>query len=202
MDETLKLILVQTINYGVILILAIGFFSVLLKGFFWKYLKVRTSFGSKIMVKIRSKLRDYYAVGWVEDGFLCHKLKKEKGTTTIRRKLPDKSKVFYRCLGVYWVDVDEDTNGICTVDYEGITGYDAENFNDLLERAIMKPNINNGFEKIVIAALVIVIILAAASAYLSYMGYSNTQTIKLGVDGLKTIVQATQQTITSTAGTI
>jgi hypothetical protein len=202
MDETLKLIFTQTISYATVLILAIGFFSVLLKGFFWKYLKVRTSFGNKVLVKIRSKLRDYYAIGWVEDGFLCHKLKKDKTKTTIRRKLPDNEKVFYRCLGVFWVDVDEDTNAICNVDYGSITGYDAENFNDLLERAIMKPNINNGFEKIVIAALVIIIILAAASAYLSYMGYSNTNIIKAGLETLKTAVQATQQTITSNAGTI
>jgi len=202
MDETLKLVLIQAFNYAIVLLLSIGFFSILLKGFFWKYLKVRTSFGSKILVKIRSKLRDHYAIGWVEDGFLCHKLKKEKGTTTIRRKLPDKEKVFYRCLGVFWVDVDEDTNAICTVDYGGITGYDAENFNDLLERAIMKPNINNGFEKIVIAALVIVVILAAAAAYLSYMGYSNTNIIKAGLESLKTAVQATQQTVISNAGTI
>ena len=202
MDETLKLIFTQTFNYAIVLLLSIGFFSILLKGFFWKYLKVRTSFGSKVIVKIRSKLRDYYAIGWVEDGFLCCKIKKEKTKTTIRRKLPDKDKVFYRCLGVFWVDVDEDTNGICTVDYEGITGYDAENFNDLLERAIMKPNINNGFEKIVIGALVLIIILAAASAYLSYMGYSNTNQIKLAVQALKPIVEATQQTVISSAGTI
>lgn len=202
MNEALKLIFIQTLNYAVVLILAILFFSLILKGFFWKYFKVRMSFGGKVMVKVRSKLRDFYAVGWVEDGFLCHKLKKEKGTTIIRRKLPDKEKVFYRCMGVYFVDVDEDTNGICTVNYEGVTGYDAENFNDLLERAIMKPNINNGFEKIIIGLTLLILVLAAVAAYLSYMGYANTQNIKLALPAIKSVCEAAKQTVISTAATI
>lgn len=60
-------LLIQTGAYAALMVFTILGFSFFLRGFFWKYFKVRTSFGKNVMVKVRTPLRDYYAVGWVED---------------------------------------------------------------------------------------------------------------------------------------
>ena len=187
-------IFVQTFCYAIVMVLSLGIAAILLKGFFMKYVKVRLSFGKFILVKIRSPLRDYYGVGWVEDSFLVYKRRKNN----IRILITDK--IFYRSLGVTWVDVDEEINAACTVDYTGVAGYDAEKYDDLLTRALMKPSIKSNFEKIVVAILVGTLILCGAAAYLSYLGYNNTQIITLTLAQVKDAVAANTQTIAASTG--
>jgi len=187
-------VFIQTFYYAIVMCLSISIAGILLKGFFWKYVKVRLSFGKYILVKVRSALRDYYGVGRVEDGFLVYKRRKNDIRILITKN------IFYRSLGVTWVDVDEEINAACTVDYSAVTGYDAEKYDDLLTRALMKPAIKSNFEKIVILVLLGTLILCGAAAYLSYLGYNNSQTIMITMGQLKSVVTANTQTIAASTG--
>lgn len=187
-------VFIQTFFYSIVMVISLFMAGILLKGFFWNYIRVRLSFGKFILVKIRSPLRDYYSVGRVEEHFLIFK----RRGNNIRILIT--AKIFYRSLSVTWVDVDEELNCACTVNYEGVTGYDAEKYDDLLTRALMKPAIKSNFEKIVIGMLALVIVLAGAAAYLAYLGYNNTQTLGPSIASLKSIVAATSQNIAATTG--
>lgn len=76
MNEIFESVLIQALYYGVWGFICIMFIAVLQRGFFYNYLKVRTSFGREVMVKIRSPLRDYFARGEVTEGFLVYKIKR------------------------------------------------------------------------------------------------------------------------------
>ena len=166
-------ILLQGMYYGIVMLLSMGAVAVYYRGFFFPYFKVRSSFGKYVMIKARSQLRDFFIVGWVEDGFLCFKLDKEK----VRLCLNPKAKQIYKCLSVNWVDYDVETNSICSVDYTVISGFDAKKFSDLLTRALMRPSIKTGTEKIMLILIIVLVILALIFAFCSYMSYANSSTI-------------------------
>lgn len=187
-------VFIQTFYYAIVMCLSISVAGILLRGFFWKYIKVRLSFGKYILVKIRSPLRDYFSVGRVEDSFLVYKRRKNNIRILITEK------IFYRSLGVTWVDVDEEINAACTVNYEGVTGYDAEKYDDLLTRALMKPAIKSNFEKIAILLLCGILLGSLAAAYLSYLGYNNSQILVTTVAQLKSTIVANTQTIVASTG--
>lgn len=162
-------VLIQAGYYGVVLVLAIGFVGLILKGFFWKYVKVRLSFGRLVLVKVRSKLQDSFLSGWVEDGFLVFKNKKDEFRLSLKDKQP-----IYRSLSVNWIDVDEEKNAICNADYSTVEGYDAKKYNDLYTRALMRPSIGFGKEKLIIVLIIICVI---ASLGALYMGYRNSEAL-------------------------
>lgn len=167
-------ILIQTAAYGGVIIFTILSMAIMFRGYFWIYIKVRTSFGKYLMVKIRSTMRDYFTKGWVEDGFLIYKAMDK---TLIRIALDKHKKVVYRCLSVNWIDVDDETHSICTVDYSAVNGFDSKKFSDLLTRALMRPAISSGQEKIMLIACIGALIAAGIAAYLSYLSYADTQLI-------------------------
>ena len=187
-------VIIQTFYYAVVMVLSLMIAGALLKGFFWKNTRVRLSFGKFILVKVRSALRDYYCIGEVKDNFIVYKRRKNHIRVLITEN------IFYRSLSVTWVDVDEEINAACKVDYTGVSGYDAEKYDDLLTRALMKPAIKSNFEKIVIGLLALIVLLVAAAAYLSYLGYNNTQTLGPTIEALKGIVSANTQTIAASTG--
>lgn len=144
---------IQTIYYMVswmILLLFLGFIQ---KGFFWKYLKVKMSFGKLILIKVRGLTRDFFCIGEIDKNFLIFKVHKENK----RINVEDKS-VFYRCLGPIWCDVDEQKNALCKVDYSTISGFDAVKYEDLYTRALYKPAITDNKEKIMLGLLVAIAI--------------------------------------------
>lgn len=167
-------ILTQTIYYGILMVITIFIISMLFRGFFWKFVKVRASMGGKVLVKIRTPLRDYYTVGWIEDNFLCYKKKKDE----VKIPFDGSMNVFYRSIGVYWVDVDEEKGAICKVDYSVVNGHDLNKESDLLKRAMMRPSIKSNTEKILLILIIAVAIGVLACVYLSYTNYSSLAVVK------------------------
>lgn len=175
MPETLfGAVMIQAGSYGLVGLFTIFLCGALQRGFFWNYVKVRTSFGRLVMVKVRSPLRDYFARGWVDEGFLIYKHNKE----TIRISIPQNEKVFYKAIAVTWIDVDDENHAICKCDYTTVSGYDAVKNNHLHTRALMRPSINSNREKIVLALLVIIGIISLGALALSYSGYAEVIDLK------------------------
>lgn len=143
----------QTLFYGIVVLLAFFAIGAIQNGFFWKYLRVRMSFGKFILVKIRAVNRDHYAVGSIDEGFLVYKSNGE-----VKRISLEDSSGFYKSISVSWIDVDEKKNCVCKADYSVVDGFDAVKFNDLYVRCLYKPVISSSQEKIVLGLLIICVI--------------------------------------------
>src|SRR4030042_3601616 len=144
MNTILVGILIQAACYGAAMVIPIFLISFLMRDFFFKFFKVKASMGKKVMVKIRTSLIDYFAIGEFKDGQLYFKSHKDKKIINV----PADAKVFYRSLGINWVDLNETDNSLSSNDYAAIGGFDAQKFSDLYERALMKPAIVPTQEKI------------------------------------------------------
>ena len=166
-------ILIQASYYGVSMFIGIFLLSILQKGFFKEFLKVKASFGKLILVKVTAVNRDYFRVGSVEDGFLLFKTANKKNEK--RLSIPNQN-VFYRCLGCAWVDVDEEKNAFTIrerTDFRAIDGYDAERNNNLFKRCLYRPSLEDKKNKIVMALLIMIMVLVIIVGFLVYKnGYS------------------------------
>jgi len=182
-------IFIQAGYYAIVLFLGFFIVAFIQRGFFLKFLRVKISFGRLIMVKVKSVNRDHYSVGRVEDNFLLFKLYKDWRRLTIPGAF-----VFYRSLGVSWVDIDEERNALCCPDYSTLPGYDAVKFSDLLKRALQKPAITDNKDKLVFAGLLLIIILIA---FMFFFLYKHDTLLKSVIP----MIQKTQ-TATVTAATI
>jgi len=176
-------IMLQTLYYGIVAVLSIGVCSLLLKGFFWKYVKVRSSFGKLILVKIRTPLRDFFAVGYIRDSFLIFKLDKKER----RLAIDQNKKLFYRSLAVTWVDVDEEKGALSTVDYSAVTGFDAVKYNNLYVRALTQPQVAKNMDRLLIFGI---IGLCVGLVIVIYLVYINQQNIKLVLEQLPALQNA------------
>lgn len=166
-------VMIQTFYYAIVLILTLFFVGAFQRGFFVTYFKVRTSFGRLVMVKVRSPLRDYFRPGWVEEGFLMYKVKQGfRDYSTIRLNIPKDTQPFYKCMSVMWVDVDDEKHAIAKTNYDAVPGYDAILNDNLHKRALMRPSIASGQEKLILVLIVVVGIIALAGVYLAYSNYA------------------------------
>lgn len=194
MNEIFQSVLIQALYYGLWGFICILFVGVFQRGFFINYFKVRTSFGKLVMVKIRSPLRDYFARGEVIEGFLVYKVKRGwRDYDTIRLNIPKKINPFYRCMSVMWIDVDDEKHAICETNYEVVSGFDAVKHSDLLTRALMKPSIASGHEKLLLFLIVVVGLLCLVSCYFAYMSNANVTAL---MEGLPSMLKNMAGTVT------
>lgn len=133
---------------------ALQFFSA---GFLLTWLKVKTSRGKKILVKIKGITQDYYRHGKIEQSFLYFK---DNNKEARRIKIPtDNNKIYvYRSIGVNNVYVDDDSNAVLSVDLEGMSGFDAVKYSELYVRALYKPNVFDSKEKVMLYIMIACII--------------------------------------------
>ena len=187
MPSILGAIMLQTFYYAVAMLFGIIILAFLQKGFFWKYVKVRLSFGRLILVKIRSTIRDYFSVGEMEEGFIVFKIKKEK----YRISISPEDKPFYRCLAANWIDISEENWGICKTNYATVSGFDPKKYSDLLTRALMRPSVTSNQEKIILVLLIFTMVLVIAAIY---MGYKNGQSLD-ALKGVPDLIRGVKATV-------
>jgi len=177
-------LLIQMACYAGVIIFCIVGIAFFMRGYFWKYFKVKTSFGKNLMVKIRTPLRDYFAVGWIEENFLCYKIKDDTGKYTIRIAINSQDKIVYRCMAINWIDVDEEKNAICKANYETVTGFDAKKHSDLHTRALMRPTITSGQEKIILVCVLLTLVISAAALFFAFKGNAMASMIWTNLPGI------------------
>lgn len=166
-------VFVQAFYYGVVMLLMAFFVGLIQKGFFWKYLRVRMSFGRFILVKIRAINRDYFAVGKIDESFLVFKREGEEKRIKIKDSSP-----FYKAMAVSWIDIDDVKNAVCSADYQAIDGFDAAKYQELYNRALYKPAIaQNMKEKFLILLLIGIGIGVLVCAYLCFINYDQIRAI-------------------------
>lgn len=170
-------VFVQAFYYGLVLFGTLALAGAFQRGFFWKYAKVRVSFGKLLMVKIRTPLRDYFAVGEVIEGFLVYKLHKE----TVRYSINSDDKVFYRALAVTWVDIDEEKHCLVRTDFSTVSAFDAPKFESLNVRALMKPAERTLKEKIIIFLLGLILIGTIIAIFMCIKNASAVNTLATSI---------------------
>lgn len=140
-------------SYIGIVLLAFGILGWMMAGLLMPYLKVKTSRGKLILVKVKSITQDYYKPGKIDKGFLIFK---DKAKDERRIKIPQGA--IYRSMGVNVIDVDDEKNAINKIDYSVAEGFDATKYNDLYLRALYKPSLFDKKEQILLALVVICLI--------------------------------------------
>lgn len=142
--------------------------------FLLPFLRVKMSRGRLVLVNIKGKIQNYFHAGNIEDSFLVYRHKKE----TIRLELPDDA--IYRGFGVNVVDVDDIKHAIVKKDFGVVSGYDPVKFDNLLQRALMRPGMQDNFQKIM---LVLIIVAIVGILFLAY----KVMSVESLLQGLQTI---------------
>lgn len=174
-------IMMQAGYYGIVMALTALILGVILKGFLWRYIAVRVSFGEKCIVRNVGIDKTFYRVGHVEESFLVFKAhKKEEKRINLTGTSP-----FYRSMAVTWVDIDDQTNAVLTPQLDGIATFDAVKYDNLYKRTLTRPQIADNKDRIILGAIIITAIVALAIAWMTYQIYAQQPQILAQIAELK-----------------
>ena len=140
-------------SYLLLIAVIVGVLAFMLSGFMGPYLKVKSSRGKKVLVKIKSMTGDYYRAGSIDEGLLTFKDKK-KENRTVSVSFED----ITRGLNIYNVELnDENSSIIRPKTKEVVSGYDAVKISNLIIRALMRPDLADNKAKwtLIICAVVL-----------------------------------------------
>jgi hypothetical protein len=165
-------VIIGALNNFVVLIISAFALSFLMRGFFFKFLKVKASFGSKILVRIHTQIDRYYTIGIIEDGFLVFRTR-----TKSNRRVVLPNGAIYRSIGVYWIDVDEEKNCVIKPNMEVVSGFDADRYNSLYLRALYRPAIQDANAKIMMILVVFACLFALGGLIVSAIVMNKTNIV-------------------------
>ena len=152
----------------VVPIIVIAYFQ---GGFFWPWLRARSGRGKYVLIKVRSKLRDYFKVGRIEEDMLIF-----KDATKEEKRISIDTDNIYRAWGVACCDFDEAKNAVMDHNFEAVSGFDAIKYNYLYVRALMRPTLEDNKTLIIILLLCFVLLMTLIIAYMVYHnGQVNTE---------------------------
>ena len=136
------------------IILVAGFLipTILLRGFFWPFFKVKTSLGRLVLVEVHELNRNYFKPGEIIDGFLTYLNQKKEAC---RHKVPTDVVVLFRRHGVTSIEVDAESGNIRSVNWNAVSGFDSVKFEELYERALYKPEGTDPLIKIILGVLIL-----------------------------------------------
>lgn len=161
------LILAITANV-LVFVIAVMLIDLLLAGFVHTFLRVKGSRGKKLLIQVRSPTRDYFKVGFIEEGMLVFTYRKELFKDAEQKRLGIDSSNIFRCLGVMWVQVDEETNNVGKHDFSVSKGFDAVKWDNLLKRALYRPSVLDQREKIILILLILVLVAVCGLGFMVY----------------------------------
>lgn len=141
------------ISYTVVLIIAFGLIAFLQRGFFWSWMRVKTSYGRLVLIKVRTLTTEIYRVGEIKEGTLNYTIYKHK--RMINNITPD---CIYRNISVNCIDVDDEKNAVMRRDYSAVSGFDAIKQADYIERAEKKPVLNDTEQQLKILLIIVIVV--------------------------------------------
>lgn len=144
-------------SYLAIFIILVIVAEVYTKGFILKYIRVKSSRGKKVLVRVLGEVTDYLEVGVIAEGTVTYrdrtvKTKKAQKIVTLPKN------AITRLLGVNWVAIDETLNAVLTADFKGVSGYDAERINNLLLRALYRPPLTDPKQQLILIGIILIIV--------------------------------------------
>jgi hypothetical protein len=229
MDEIIKTLLYQMLGY----IIAMGFsfvlFSYWQRGYFTAYLRVRTSLGKLILIKLIGATKITYKVGRVEEGNLLWGKPGKDGhiLNDIKRDY------IYKEQNVDCVDVDSISyafipkeihyarplkslpEGVNLDEYAkvftkegnevivtGIEGFDPEKVDSLIQRAQFKPSQLNKTVQIILLITVVCLVVSLAAAFAGFIAGDNVKKMDSHLSGVEGKIDQIKVYLTPPNGTI
>lgn len=155
----------------VLMSLIVFLINFLLGGLFGAFMRVKSSRGKKILVKVRNPIQDYFRAGSIDEGFL--KFKDRSGQDRMIVLTPG---CVYRAAQIFWIDVDDQKNSLFTrAGNDEVSGFDAVKFDNLVKRALYKPLTLADRELKII--LFLALIAAAAAAFTGFLVFKQGEQI-------------------------
>jgi len=146
-------------SYLIIIFISFGILAFLQSGFLMPFLKVKTSRGKKILVKIRKSTGVDFVVAEEIEGQLVFKYFKET-----KRVNHYKSGV-YRSYNINCINVDPETWAVVSTNFDAVSTNDPNKTDSLIERAMYRPVKKTTREMIILFLLVIIVIGVIFIAY-------------------------------------
>ena len=155
-------VLIQTGVYLGVVLLTFLIFNFLTKGFLRNYLLVKASRGKKVLVRIYSITGKYYKPGIIKSGMLSYK--DRAGEKPVHKVT--KTEVFNE-MGVNCVEVDEETGGVKTVNFDAVEAMDNKKVDHLMVRCLYKPSFKDNPREMIL--LILMALSLGANAIIIYL---------------------------------
>ena len=177
---------IQATTYFISFLAGIFLVDLISGGFIRTYMRVRSSFGKLVLVRVKTRLRDYYRAGKVTEGWLVFTGLDKQAR---RYGIPEGKECFTRVLNVDELRVDEESGKVQTVSYSMENGNDPVKLEDLYTRALYRPSAQAGKKAAIMIVLLIALI--AGVGFMIYIQYqTGTQVVDLtgAIDKLVSLV--------------
>lgn len=148
------------ISYALIIIIGFFFINFLSNGFFGTFLRVKASRGKKVLVEIHAITDVYYKTG-VFVGPMLKYTSRGKVEKTLK---VDQNQVV-RKIGVFCILTDEVTDNVLDINFNAEKGGNTEDYDHLLKRVMMAPQIDSMKEKIILGLLILILVVCIFSGF-------------------------------------
>lgn len=180
MNEFFLAILYQALGYALGIGIGFGVCAFFMRGFLFKFLAVRASFGKKALVRVHNVTHiDYYVGRFDEGDLVIGKKDKAKRINNIQ------ADYVYRSMNLNWIDLDGKTWAVVKPNLDGVTGFDPEKQESLITRALYKPPIDDIKQKVIYVMIIAAIAAGAASAYFSFQCLNSLDGVMASLDSLR-----------------
>jgi len=134
-------LIIQIIAYWGFFFAGLVLLIFLTRGFLLQWLKVITSMGKKILIQVQDPIQDYFITGKIQGGFLLLKDRESKGEngSDMNKQIKFSSDLIFRAYGVNCVKFNDQKNAFLKTDMTGVMGWDAIAMDNLLQRALTRP---------------------------------------------------------------
>ena len=134
-------ILIQIVAYWGFFFAGLFLLIFLTRGFLLKWLLVLISRGKKILVQVQDPIQDYFITGKIVGGSLFLKDRESKRDSSKSEKQIDFDRsCVYRAYGINCVLFNDEKNILLKSDLTATRGFDALKINNLLIRALSRPD--------------------------------------------------------------
>jgi len=151
-------------SYIVIILISLVIMAWLLAGFFFPFIRVKTSRGKLLLIKVQKNTGTDWVTAEEKEDQLVFKYQKEV------KRISQYKEGIYRAFNLNVVDIDPATWSVLKRDYKGVTGHDPTKVDSLLVRALMRPAKLSNKDLIMILLLIIILVGVGFIAYkLNYL---------------------------------
>lgn len=167
------------LSYALIIIMGYLLINFLSNGFLGTFLRVKASRGKRVLMEVHAITDVYYTSGVFVGKILKYTTrgKKEKSLTVNQGQV-------IRKIGVFCIITDEVNDNVLDINFNAESGGNTEDYDHLLKRVMMAPQIENMREKIIIGLLVLILVVVVISAVI---GFNSANQVTQLLQGARTV---------------
>jgi len=180
-------VMVIVLSEVTVIFLTLFLVNFLMGGLPLKYLAVKASRGKKTLVRVEAVTTTFYKTGIISEGVLEYKASSGKKILSVKR-----GQVF-RYMGVNCIVVDDVKNAVVDpVSFEAVKGFDPIITDNLINRALTRPSMDDTKLKIVLLLTLVIVAVSVIGIVLAWKLNDDVMTriggLESQVASLKTMV--------------